>query len=309
MKAAQIKKYGDASVVEIVEVSRPSVREDQVLVEMTASSLNPFDTALREGYVPGPLPMTLGGDVAGVVIEVGSDVTTLTTGDHVYGQAYAIAGNSGAFAEYVASVASQIAKAPSNLSLQEAAALPLVGASALQGITEHIKLQANQKVFIHGGTGGIGSIAIQIAKHIGAYVATTATGEGLQLATQLGADEVIDYKAKDFAEQLHDFDAVFDTVGGDDFTKSFGILKKGGIAVTMIAQPDEDKAKALGVTVVRQMTDVTADQLDQLRPLIEDGVVTARIGKVFPLEDIREAFAARESHSVSGKIVIEIKAS
>ncbi len=308
MRAAQINMYGDASVIEINEVDTPVPGDGQVLVEVCASSINPFDAKLMSGMmkdsIPLKFPFTLGGDIAGTVVESGNG---FNVGDKVYGQAAGVAGNSGAFAEFTATSAGQIAKMPSNLDFKQAASLPLVGVSALQAITEHIKLQAGQKLFIHGGAGGIGTVAIQIAKDIGAYVATTATGDNIEVVKKLGADEVIDYKSQNFAEVLKDYDAVFDLVGGDDFNKALGILKKGGIGVSMAAQADENKIKDLGVTAITQFTKVTTDKLDKLRGLVESGVVKPQVDKVFTLDQIRAAFEAKESGTVTGKIVIEIK--
>jgi NADPH:quinone reductase-like Zn-dependent oxidoreductase len=309
MKAAQINEYGHVDVITVVDIDKPKIKDDQVLVEVQAASLNPFDTMVREGYVKEMvkhLPITLGGDIAGVVRKVGTDVQGFNQGDIVYGQANAVAGNSGALAEYAATNADQIAKAPAGIDITAAASLPLVGVSALQAITEHIELKADQKIFIHGGAGGIGSIAIQIAKHLGAYVATTATAEGIEYVTELGADEVIDYKTTDFAQQLSDFDAVFDTVGGEDFAKALTILKKGGVAVSMIAQADEAKVAELGVTAITQMTHTTSAKLSQLAKLVEDGVVKPNVGKVYTIDDIQAAFAARESGTVPGKIVVHL---
>lgn len=311
MKAAQFKEYGDPSVVSVVEVDKPVAKEGQVVVEVQASSLNPFDTAIRAGYmkdaIPLELPVTLGGDISGTVVEVGPGVTEFAVGDKVYGQANVVAGNSGAFAEYTATSAGQVANAPANVTSNEAASLPLVGVSAVQALTEHIKLQSGQKIFIHGGSGGIGSVAIQIAKHLGAYVATTATGDQLNRVKDLGADEVVDYKQQDFAEVLHDYDAVFDTVGADDFVKSFRVLKQGGIAVSMIAPVDESKAEELNITALTQSTHVTTDALNKLRDLVESEIIKAHVGQVFSLDDIQAAFTARESGKVDGKVVIEIK--
>lgn len=311
MKVAQINEYGDASVIKINDIEKPSLKPGQVLVEVFASSINPFDTSIRSGYmkemIPLELPVTLGGDIAGVVAEVSEDVANLSVGDKVYGQANVVAGNSGAFAEFSATKASQIAKSPANTDFNESASLPLVGVSAVQALTEHIKLKQGQKIFIHGGAGGIGTVAIQIAKNIGAYVATTATGEGIDYVKDLGADEVIDYKTQDFSEILSEYDAVFDAVGGDDFNKSFTILKKDAVAVTMIAEPDEARAQELGITVVRQSTHVTTDHLVVLAKLVEEGVVTPHVDAVFSLSEIQKAFELRESGAVKGKVVIEIK--
>ncbi len=311
MRAAQINEYGDTSVITVDEIDKPVPKEGQVLVEVHASSLNPFDTAIRAGYmkemIPLTFPVTLGGDIAGVVSELGEGVTTLSVGDKVYGQANVVAGNSGAFAQFSVTIATQVAKMPENLDYKTAASLPLVGVSALQAIKEHINLQSGQKIFIHGGAGGIGTVAIQIAKSIGAFVATTATGERIDYVKKLGADTVIDYKASDFVQEIKDYDAVFDTVGGDDFDKTLTVLKQGGIAVSMIAHADDAKAKEHAVTAITQSTHVTTEALDELTKLIEDKIVTPHVDKVFPLSDIKTAFEAREGGTVRGKIVIEIK--
>ncbi|MDQ3123710.1 MAG: NADP-dependent oxidoreductase [bacterium] len=311
MKAAQISEYGDASVIKINKVDKPSPKSGQVLVEVHASSLNPFDTVIRAGYmkemIPLTFPATLGGDIAGIVAELGEEVDSIAVGDKVYGQANVVAGNSGAFAEFAATAAGQIAKVPEGLDFKQAASLPLVGVSALQALTEHINLKPGQKIFIHGGAGGIGTIAIQIAKNIGAYIATTASGEHIDIVKNLGADEVIDYKVQNFAEVLKDYDAVFDTVGGDDFNKSFSVLKQGGIAVSMIAPADEAIAQELGVTGITQATKVTTERLKELSKLVELKKVTPQVDKIFTLAQIQEAFTARESGTTKGKIVIEIK--
>ncbi len=310
MKAARINEYGSADVVQIVEIDAPIAGEGQVLVEVRASSINPFDKTIREGYmkdaIPLELPVTLGGDIAGDVIEVGDGVDGFAVGDKVYGQANVVAGNSGAFAEFAAAKAGGLATMPSNLDYLEAASLPLVGVSALQALTEHINLQPDQKLFIHGGGGGIGSIAIQIAKNIGAYVATTATGEQIDMVKKLRADEVIDFMSEDFSTKLSGFDAVFDTVGGDEFVSTFGILKSGGTAVSMIASPDEAKATELGITALMQQTHVNTDRLNSLRRLIEDGIVAPQVDKVFSLDDIQAAFKAKEEGTVKGKVVLQI---
>lgn len=310
MKAAQLIAYEDIEHIQVGDIEKPSLRDGQVLVEVSAASLNPFDTTVRKGYVkdsiPLQLPVTLGGDIAGIVRELSPSVTGLEIGDNVYGQASVVAGNSGAFAEFAATSANQVAKMPSNIDFQSAATMPLVGVSAMQAIIEHINLQPQQKIFIHGGAGGIGSIAIQIAKHLGAYVATTASGEGIGRVTQLSADEVIDYKVQPFTEVLQEFDAVFDTVGGDDFEASFDVLKPRGIAVSMIASFNEAAAREHQITALTQATKVSTKALDALRELIEANVITPNVGTVFSLEDIRAAFATRES-GAQGKVVIDMK--
>ena len=310
MKAAQINEYGDASVIAINEVDIPSLADTQVLVKVEAVSLNPFDSTVRNGYmkeaIPLSFPATIGGDIAGTVESIGSAVANFAVGDKVYGQANIVSGDSGAFAEYAATNAGHVAKAPTNLSVTEASSLPLIGASAIQALNQHINLQPGQKIFIHGGAGNIGLIAIQIAKHIGAYIATTATGDDIEAVTQLGADEVIDYKNQDFAKILENYDAVFDTVGGDDFNRTLNILKPEGIAISMAAQADETIAKGLGVNAISQMTHVTTEVLNALTKLVEEGVVLPHIGKQYPFTEIKGAFETREGGGVHGKIVLEL---
>ena len=311
MKAAQISDYGHADIIKVVEVDEPKAGKDQVLVAVHASSINPFDTSVREGYlkdaIPLKLPVTLGGDIAGVVQAVGDGVVSVKVGDKVYGQANVVAGNSGAFAEAAVTAAKQLALMPGNVDYNEAAALALTGASALQAMTEHIKLQKGQKILIHGGAGGIGTIAIQIAKHLGAYVATTATGDGLDYVKGLGADEVIDYKSQAFDELLHDYDAVFDTVAGETYDRSFKVLRSGGIIVSMTQQPKSELMEQYGVSAFAQQTHVTTEILNDLTKLVEDKVVTPHVDKSYPLAEIQEAFKARESGTVKGKVVVSIQ--
>lgn len=311
MKAAQISDYGDASVIQVNEIAKPIIEAGKVLVEVHAASLNPFDSKLRDGAMKDSIklnfPVTLGGDFAGVVTEVGDGVTDFVPGDEVFGQAIVVAGNSGAFADFASAKATSVARKPVNLSFAEAASLPLVGSSAVQALIQHINLQSEQKIFIHGGAGGIGSLAIQIAKYLGAYVATTATGDNIDFVKQLGADEVIDYKVEDFSEKLHDFDAVYDTVGHDDFVKAFSILKRGGVAVSMTAEPDEAKAQEQGITALTQFTKVTTETLNELRKLVEAEAVKPQVDQSFTLDDIQTAFVARENGSGRGKVVLQIK--
>ena len=311
MKAAQITTFGHADAIAVVDVDQPTIADDQVLVEVHASSLNPFDTMVREGYLKDnpalTLPFTLGGDIAGVITEVGSGVPNFKAGDKVYGQANKIAGNSGALAEFAGTKAEQLATFPESLSFDEAASLPLVGVSAVQALTEHLDLQKGQKLFVHGGAGGIGSLAVQIAKHLGAYVAATATGDGIDFVKQLGADVVIDYKATEFSTVLKDFDAVFELAGGKEFDKCLEVLKKGGKAVSMNAEPNEALAKEKGVTALTQWTQVTTERLEKLSQLVADGVISAHVDQTYNLDDIQKAFEARESGAIKGKIVIHIK--
>lgn len=312
MKALQISQYGAADVLELNQNAPKAVPgKEQVLVEVHAVSINPIDWKVRAGYlkdaVPLTMPATLGGDCCGMVTGVGESASGLKVGDRVYGYASLLSGGSGSFAEFVAAKATTLALAPRNAGFIEAAALPLVGASAVQAIEEHIKLQRGQKILIHGGAGGIGSVAVQLAKSIGAHVATTASTEERAYVKGLGADEVIDYKSEAFEEQLHDLDAVFDTVGGPTTEKSFKVLKKGGTLVTMLGQPDAGLAQQHGVTAIGQLTHVTTEVLQRLAQLIDSGAVKIRIHKVFPLDKAKEAFELVEKGRPRGKVVLEIK--
>jgi len=308
MKAAQISEFGHADVVKVVDVPQPEPGAGQVLVQVHAASINPFDTIVREGAITSlKPPFTLGGDLSGVVVEIGEGADTgLIVGDKVYGQANVVAGNSGAFAEFAATKASQLAPMPRSTDFLQAAALPLTGVSALQVITQHLKLQAGQKVLIHGGAGGIGTMAIQIAKHLGAQVTTTATGQGIDYVKKLGADEVVDYMTQAFDEAEGEYDAVFDTVGGETYERSFKTLKKGGVVVSMTMQPDAELMERYGVTAIAQQTRVSSEDLTQLAKLVDEDVVTPHVDEVFPLEQVGGAFAARESGKVKGKVVIQV---
>lgn len=310
MKAAQINDYGDASVVQINEVEIPKINDDQILVEVHASSLNPFDTSLRAGHmkdgIPLEFPYTLGGDIAGIITEIGSDVTGVAVGDKVYGKANAFGANSGAFAEYAATLPSAVNAIPEGIDFNQAASLPLAAGSAVQAINHHIKLQPGQKIFINGGAGAIGIHAIEIAKNIGAYVATTASSDATEYVKAAGADEVIDYESADFSEILHDYDAVFDTAR-TDLSKSLSIVKRGGTAVSMVGPYDEAKAQERGVTALAQSSNVTTELLSELTTLVESGVIKTHVDKIFSLDQIQEAFAYRESNSVRSKVVIAIK--
>ena len=312
MKVAQINNYGHSGVIEITDVGKPKIEKGKVLVKVYASSINPFDTVMREGYVKTmmsnmPFPITLGGDIAGVVTEVGEGVENFSVGNKVYGQALVLAGGSGAFAEFALVLPEHISLAPKNLDFNQSAAIVLTGVSAVQGIIEHINLKTNQKILIHGGAGGIGTIAIQIAKSIGALVVTTATGQGIEYVKKLGADQVIDYKNSSFDEIVSDCDAVFDTVGADVYSKSFKVLKRGGIIVSMIAPKDEKLAEQFGVLAITQSTKVTAKNLEILTDFIENKNIKVHIDKVYLLDRIREAFDEKEKGDVLGKIVLEIQ--
>jgi len=311
MKAAQINQYGGPEVLQTTnDASKPTAGEGQVLVEVHAAGVNPFDYKVRSGAVqawaPVNFPATLGGDLAGIVSELGDGVTGFQVGDEVYGQANAVSGV-GSYAEFTPVKAQSLAAKPKSLDFATAAAVPLAASSARQALVDHIGLQAGQKILIHGGAGGIGIFAVQIAKQLGAHVATTVSGDDIEFAQQLGADEAIDYKTQDFTTLVQDYDAVFDTVGGENITKSFAVLKEGGVLVTMNGQPDEELAKQHGVTAIGQMTHVTSEGLAEIAQWIDDGAVKVFVDKTFPLEQAGDAQAYIESGSHRGKVVIEVK--
>lgn len=302
MKAAQINEYGDTSVVVVnANALTPVLKPGQILVAVRAASLNPFDATLRKGVMkermPFPFPITVGGDFAGTIVE---------SGEEVFGSANVANGGSGSMAEFVAVNTINFAPKPKKSTFEEAAALPLVGSSAVQAIEEHIKLQKGQRILIHGGAGGIGHIAIQLAKYLGASVATTVRTPDMDFVRGLGADEVVDFVNEDFSERLKDFDAVYDTVGGDVMTKSFAVLKKGGILLSMKGQPDEKLCAQYGVTGIGQGTKTNTEHLKRLVELVDAGAIHVHVDKTYSLNDIREAWKYQEEGHPKGKVVITV---
>jgi len=311
MKAARIDRYGGPDVIKVVpNADRPAVKPDQLLVEVWAASLNPVDTSLRSGQMqkmmPLEFPATLGGDFAGVVAEVGREVTGFSVDDEVYGQANALLGGTGSLAELVAAQAGMTAPKPKSVDFVTAASLPLVGGSAVQAIIDHLQVAKGQRILIHGAAGGIGSIAVQIARHLGAYVIATAFTHQVEFVEQLGADEVIDTSRKAFETAVRDVDGVLDTVGGEVAAKSYGVIKRGGTLVSMTAQPDEARMRETGVKAIGQFTQPTTERLTKLAQLVDEGVVTPHVGRVFPLEQSAEAFRFREENKSAGKVIVTV---
>ncbi len=313
MKAAKINHYGD-NVVEVVEINsnaaKPAVSQGKLLVKVHAAGINPIDWKICRGYMkemmPLRFPATLGGDFSGVVEEAGEE-SGFRKGDHVFGQSGVLLGGSGSFADYTLAPAQNTAHKPESLSHIEAASLPLAGVSAYQALAEHIALEKGQKILIHGGSGGIGTFAVQIARHLGAHVIATARSDNIAYVKELGADEVIDYNSKKFEETINNADAVFDTVGGETYTRSFKALKKGGIIVSMLEQPNQDLMKKYGVRAVAQFTQVTSGRLAKLSELAEQGIIKALIGKTFSLDQAGEALGYLEKNHPRGKVVLKIR--
>jgi NADPH:quinone reductase-like Zn-dependent oxidoreductase len=311
MKAAQFTEYDGNPSLHINEIDKPAIGKGQVLVEVCAAGVNPFDVKVQTGsykdFFQVPMPGTLGSDLAGTVVEIGEDASGFEVGQAVFGQAGGGSGK-GSFAEFAPVKATQLAGKPENLDYVTAAAFPLVSVSAYQALVDHMDLQPGQKVLIHGAAGGIGSIAVQLAKHLGAYVAATAGPNDLDYVKNLGADVVVDYKNQDFADIVADYDAVFDTVGGATNTKSYGVLKQGGTLVSMVQPVDEATVKAKGITYVQQQSKPTPERLGKIKELIETGALKINIDKVFPLEQAADALDYLKNGHVRGKVVIQVKA-
>ena len=310
MKAAQINQYGDISEIQIVEIEKPTAQNNQVVVKIHASSINPFDTKFRKGefkeMAPVAFPITLGNDFAGEIVQIGSDVSGFDIGDKVFGHTNAVFDtDSGSYAEYAVVSSNHIAKMPKGIDFTQAASSVVVGASAIQSILVNMKLKSGQKLFIHGGAGSVGVFAIQLAKHLGAYVIVTANDEGIDIAKKFGADEVIDYKKQNYKEVVSGVDAVLDLVGSD-FSEHLSLLKKGGIAISLLDFPDQAKAEALEVTAEFLMVDVNTDILNTLSSLIEKEIIVSNVSRVFPFSQIKEAFSIAENSKTRGKFVITI---
>jgi alcohol dehydrogenase len=310
MKAAQLTKYGEEPSLQINEVPKPAAAAGHVLVEVIAAAANPFDYKLTQGayqqYIPLELPATLGGDVTGKVVEIGKDVQGFTIGQEVYGLAGAASGQ-GSFAEFTPVKAEQLATKPSTVDFVTAAALPLAGISAYQAVVDHIGLKSGQKILIHGGAGGIGSLAIQIAKNLGAYVATTVSTADADFVKSLGADQVIDYKTQDFSQVLKDYDAMFDTIGGETNTKSYIVLKPGGALVSMVQPPDEALVKQYKIDYTQQSSKATPERLTKIAELVDAGKLKVNVDKIFPLADVAQALEYLKTGHPRGKVVIQVK--
>lgn len=312
MKSAQFKRYGGSNVIEINQTTpTPTLTAGNVLVEIKAAGINPIDWKIREGYMQQMIqlqfPSTLGMDFSGVIKQVGQEVISsdFKQGDEVYGQAGVTNGGSGAFAELALANIDHIAPKPRRLNHLEAAALPLVGVSAWQALFENIGLSKDQKIIIHGGAGGIGSISIQLAKKLGAYITTTVDANDKQFVETLGADEVIDYKTQAFEELIHNYDAAYDTVGGETYAKSFRVLKTGGIIVSMLEQPNSALMQQFGVKAIFQFTQVNKERLIRLADFVDQqDNIKIHIDKTFPLDEAAKALDYQKDLHPRGKIVL-----
>jgi alcohol dehydrogenase len=310
MKSAQINKYGSSEVIEINQSTpEPTVSPGKVLVTIKAAGVNPADWKIREGelqqLVPLQFPSTLGNDFSGVIKQVGEDVSPdFKEGNEVYGQAAVVSGGSGAFAEMALTNMEGIANKPKSLSYPEAAGLPLVGVAAWRALTEDIDLSKDQKILIHGGAGGIGSIAIQLAKNLGSYVATTVSANDKPFVQELGADVVIDYRTQTFEDLLQNYDAVFDTVGGDTYRRSFKVLKKGGVIVSMLEQPDSELMNQYGVKAIFRFTQADRERLTKLAQWVDQNNIKVNVEKEFSLDEAGDALDYQRDVHPRGKVVL-----
>src|SRR5215217_7904278 len=312
MKSAQIGRYGGSEVIEINQStpapSNPSA--GKVLVIVKAAGVNPADWKIREGYfhqmVPLQFPSTLGMDFSGVIEKL-EGISDIKQGDEVYGQAGVLTRGSGAFAEMALANADSIAHKPRTLSHEEAAGLPLVGVSAWQALVENIGLSEGQKILIHGGAGGIGSIAIQLAKHLGGYVATTVSTNDKQFVQELGADQIIEYKKENFEDGIHDYDAVLDTVGGETYKRSFRVLKKdGGIIVSMLEQPNVELMSQYKIKAIFLFSQVNRQRLTKLAQWVDQNNTKVNIDKTFPLDEAGNALDYQKDLHPRGKVVLTV---
>lgn len=333
MKAFVVEKYKKKGDLKLVEISEPQPNKFEVLVEINSTAVNLLDSKIRNGefkiLLPYKTPFVLGHDLAGVVKSVGSRVSKFKIGDEVYSRPRDY--HQGTYAEYIAVHEDDLSLKPKNISMNAAASIPLVGLTAWQALVEMGNLKAGQKVFIQAGSGGVGTFAIQLAKHLGAYVATTTSTKNISLVKSLGADEVIDYQSQDFEKILKNYDLVLNSQDAATLEKSLRILKTGGLLVSISGPPDPAFAKNVGLNFILNlvMTFLSAkarkiakrlgvrysflfmqangEQLDKITKLIETEKIKPVIDKVFPFDLTKKALEYVESGRAVGKVIIQIK--
>ena len=308
MRAVRIHQYGGTETLQVDMIDTPKINDDDILIKTKASSINPVDWKIREGYlkemIPYELPLTLGWDVAGIVEQVGAAVTDFKVGDEVFSRPDI--SRQGSYADYVAVKADQAVLKSPKLDFAQAAVLPLAGITAWQCLVDVGQLQAGQRVLIHAGAGGVGHLAIQIAKAQGATVIATASAANQALLTQFGADQAIDYNQGTLVEQIAPVDVVFDTMGGEVQNQSWALLKEGGILVSVVTPPDEAIAKEHNVKSAFVFIEPSRRILLELNKLVESEQLIPFIEHRFSLAQIVEAHLQSESGHTRGKIVIEV---
>ena len=308
MKAVFINGYGGSDSLIYGDFPRPQIKSDDVLIRVHAAAINPVDLAVRQGYMAEYLsptfPLILGCDVSGTITEVGSEVTNFSVGDEVY--ARQDLNRNGTYAEYVAISAAAVVRKPRSLDHIHAAAVPHAALTAWQSMFTAANLSAGQTVLIHGAAGGVGHIAVQLAKWRGARVIATASDYNYDFLRQLGADQVIDYNTTKFEDVVKGVDVVFDTIGGDTQARSWSTLKPGGMLVSVIQPPSEEIARSHGVKASMTGAYIDPAILDETTALIEAGTVTPTVSKVFPLSEARQAQELIGARHTRGKIVLQI---
>ena len=306
MKAVYIEQFGGPEVVKYGELPDPTAATGQIVVDAFAASVNGADWKVRAGhYGKAAFPLVLGRDFSGVVSAVGEGVADLRVGDEVFGVLEA--GREGAYAEKIAIGAAIVAKKPSSLSHVDAAALALTGLTALCSVEDALKLKSGETILIQGGAGGVASFAIQLAKHLGARVITTASAANLSYLRDLGADQVIDYNVTDFSKAVTSCDAVFDTVGGDVATRSFSVLKPGGRAAFIASGAKAPTPERSDVTALRPAVGRDRPHLDRVAALYQAGVIRPPEVKLYQLSEAVEALRVSEARHFRGKLVFKVR--
>ena len=308
MKVIRIHEFGGPEVLKYEDAPQPIPAADEVLIKVHASGVNPIDVKIRAGHAQGKFPVNFplipGWDVSGEIEEVGSEVLTFRIGDEVYSRPDPT--RDGTYAEYVVVKASEVNAKPKSIDHDKAAAVPLAGLTAWQGLFTHGRLESGQKVLIHGASGGVGTYAVQFAKWKGAYVVGTASEGNIDFLYDLGADEVIDYKNEKFEEEVKDVDLVFDLIGGDTQKRSLKILKAGGKLITTVKPENQEEAKNKNIHLENFMAKSLPGDLQQIADLIDSGKIKPVISEIMPLEEAAEAQKKIEEGHIRGKIVLRV---
>ena len=308
MKAVVIHEYGGPDVLKYEDIPRPEPKDDQLLIRVIAAGVNPVDGMIRSGMFDREgsraFPIILGGDVAGVVEKVGSKVTKLKAGDPMF--AYVSLDNSGGYAQYALVPEREAAPKPKSLTYVEAAAVPIVAMTAWQALVDTAKLSAGQTVLIHGGSGGVGSFAIQIAKARGAKVIATASTANQDFLKQLGADVAIDYTKQKFEDVAKDVDVVLDSIGGDTLARSYGVVKTGGIIVSIVARLNESELEKHGIRGAALSVEPNSEELAEIGKLIDDRKIKVIVSQTFPLSEAMKAQEQVATGHTRGKVVLKI---
>lgn len=305
MKAIQYKSFGKSDVLELKQADKPTIKENEVLIKVMATTINPLDMKIRSGYMqkmmPVELPFIPGLDASGIIEAIGNKVTRIKAGDEVF-----TVSSAGSYAEYIVANEDDVALKPDNVSFNEAASLAVPLATSYAVLIEAGQIQSGQKVLIQGASGGVGSIMVQMAKALGAYVIGTASGAGINIIKNLGADEAIDYKTQDFTRLVKDMDLVADLAGGETQIKSFEVLKKGGKLLSIVMPPPADLAEKFDVAAQFVFTYSSYEKLEFGVKLLEQGKIKAAISKVMKLEQAAQAQDLVAAGGVNGKVVMEM---